>query len=352
MLLCFCGLQGAPDDAPWTDGAAPSTFRLAVGFALAVLSQVLCYSVLPLAGAMIAPRPVLATLPFAALLLGSAFATFPASMLRDRFGRRAAFTLGASLGVAGGLIAFWAIMAQQLAMLVLGSLWLGIAQGFGLFYRHETASLQDAKANLPIVLGAGALAGFVAPTLIRTTEWLATPHVFSGTLLAAAAAHVGAVALAPGRGGNAAEPVPHPTGPRGSIFLATAVGAFAWFVMAKLMAHVPLYLSACGSSLSGISGLVAWHMVAMYAPSLAAGRLAGAIGPGGCAALGVLTVAGSAIVSTNPSLQAVALVMGGVGWSLSTLGATLLQSSGGARRSALALHDAALFAASFAGSVI
>ena len=44
-----------------------------------------------------------------AMLLGAATATFPASFLLDAFGRRAALALGASLGIAGGLIMAWAL---------------------------------------------------------------------------------------------------------------------------------------------------------------------------------------------------------------------------------------------------
>jgi hypothetical protein len=58
-----------------------------------------------LAGGQIASRPELATMPIAAMFLGTAVATFPASMWMARASRRAGFVLGALLGVAGGLIA-------------------------------------------------------------------------------------------------------------------------------------------------------------------------------------------------------------------------------------------------------
>lgn len=52
-----------------------------------------------LAGANIANTPLLATLPIAAMFLGTATMMFPASILMAHIGRRKGFILGALLGV-------------------------------------------------------------------------------------------------------------------------------------------------------------------------------------------------------------------------------------------------------------
>src|SRR5215471_3802842 len=64
---------------------------LGVGAAASVLSQALMFGMLPLAGHMLAPEPGLAAVPFLALFIGAVVATFPATVLSDAFGRRAAF---------------------------------------------------------------------------------------------------------------------------------------------------------------------------------------------------------------------------------------------------------------------
>ena len=163
LLQCLCGVWSAPEDDGLVRGPL-STTRLAAGFAFAVLSQVISLSALPIAGAMLAPRPALATWPIGALILGAGVASIPASVLSDRFGRSAGFALGASLGVAGGLLSTWALVTQQFPLLVLASLWLGIAQGFGLFHRHVAAGVPNGATTLAVVLSAGALAGLVAPS--------------------------------------------------------------------------------------------------------------------------------------------------------------------------------------------
>lgn len=134
-LDCVC----APGDERGSRGGE-GLARLAAGFGLAILAQTLVLAALPLAAASSAPRPALAGLPYAIALLGAALATFPASYLLDAFGRRAAFALGASLGVAGGFLAGWAALHRQFPILCIGALWLGLAHGFALFYRHAAAT--------------------------------------------------------------------------------------------------------------------------------------------------------------------------------------------------------------------
>ena len=75
---------------------------LASAQALFQTASVLVMTVGGLAGGLIAPSPGLATLPVAAMFLGTAVATFPASMWMSRAGRRSGFVAGALLGVRAG----------------------------------------------------------------------------------------------------------------------------------------------------------------------------------------------------------------------------------------------------------
>lgn len=79
-------------------------FVLATAQALFQTASVLVMTVGGLAGSQIASRPELATVPIAAMFLGTAITTFPASAWMARVGRRAGFLLGATLGILGGLI--------------------------------------------------------------------------------------------------------------------------------------------------------------------------------------------------------------------------------------------------------
>ena len=167
-LACFC-----PPGVPTEGAPRRQPALLAAGFSLAVLSQTLVLGVLPLAGLLLAPQSKYATLPYIAMLCGAAVATFPASWLLDSFGRRASFALGASHGIAGGLVMAWALTAQAFAPFCLGAFWIGVAQGFSLFYRHEAAIGNGARDRIVAagqVFGAGALAGIAGPWVGRRTR--------------------------------------------------------------------------------------------------------------------------------------------------------------------------------------
>ena len=60
-------------------------------------------------GQILSGRDELATMPIAAYSIGSLLMLFPASMIMQRFGRRAGFLVGAELGFIGGLIGVYEI---------------------------------------------------------------------------------------------------------------------------------------------------------------------------------------------------------------------------------------------------
>ena len=191
---CICPPGQGVETGPPLTGRALTL--LGVGAAASVLSQTLMFGLLPLVGRMFAPETALGPVPFIALLVGAVAATFPASILRDAFGRRAAFALGASLGVAGGLVLAFGLLTAAFWPIVLGAFWIGVANGFALQYRHAAASGGDSARSIAIVLGTSALVGVVAPSLAGLFEATLTPALGVGTALLAAAAHVVALAAA------------------------------------------------------------------------------------------------------------------------------------------------------------
>lgn len=46
------------------------------------------------------------------------------------------------------------------------------------------------------------------------------------------------------------------------------VGGLGWFAMTALMGATPIAMVGCGLE-DAVSGAIAWHVIAMYAPSLA-----------------------------------------------------------------------------------
>lgn len=354
-LVCFCP-PGMPVDGEQRRGPA----LLAAGFALSVLAQTLALGVLPVAGRLIAPRADWATLPYMAMLIGAAVATFPASILLDAFGRRASFALGASHGVAGGLVLAWALSANAFWPFCLGAFWLGVAQGFGLFYRHEAAIGGGALGRallVGVVFGSGALAGVLGPVIVQAGASFAPANMFAPAALAASAVQVIVLALAfmwAPQAEQAAAPAASAAGFRWRDALApTVIAAAAWFGMTALMLAAPSALIDCGVSAGGVAGLLAWHVVAMYAPGFAIAPLARLFGAPATALAGLALVVIARVMTIGAGEAgriAESLILLAIGWSLATAAATVWMQKTAAPRSALALHDAVLLLSALAGA--
>jgi len=355
-LVCACDLT--PPAAPAVATSAPGLAAAAGVFALTVLAQALTAAVLPLAGAVLAPAAGWAAAPYALTLVGAAAATLPAAVLTDLFGRRAALALGASLGLAGGAIAARSFVAQQFFGLALGAFWLGVAQGFGFFYRHSPVLRADDKPRaIAVILGSGVLAAILAPATIAAAQGVAGPLAPAAALACAGVAQVAILALAmtmrSTRAVGAATPVRSKR--KGLFALATAAGAGAWFAMTSLMANAAPTMALCGIGAAAAAGVIAVHILAMYGPAAIVGPWVARIGAAKLTGVGLAMIlcALAAAWRADRSFDFVALMaLAGCGWSLAMLGATIAvhrDCSPSARL--LALHDGALFAAAVAGAL-
>lgn len=336
----------------------PALALTALGYGLNILSQTLTIAVLPIAGVILAPARILATLPYAATLIGALAASFVAATLADLFGHRSAFATGASLGLAGAGLAAWAVVAGQFSALCLGAFWLGTAQGFGLFYRHSAAiHAANPRRAISIVLGAGVLAAILAPSLMRLAQVETGPFAPAAALVCAGLMQVAIIGLSlalPGRS-LAAPPAAVATAIDANFLKATATGAAAWFGMTLLMAASPSLMRLCGIGSTGISAVISWHLLAMYAPAALIGLALPRLHGEWIAGLGLLLLTiGACLIGVPTNLVNFGLVLGlaGCGWSLAMLGSTLaLHSKGPLKPALLACHDGALFAGAIGGTL-
>ncbi len=356
-LACACDLT--PPASPAVVAGAPGLALAAGIFALTVVAQALTAAVLPVAGVILAPKPVWAALPYALTLVGAGVATLPAAALTDLFGRRAALALGASLGLAGGAVAARSVVAGQFFGLALGAFWLGVAQGFGFFYRHAPVMRAGDKPRaVAVVLAAGALAGVLAPATVGAAQGLAGPLAPAAALLCAGAAQVAILALAVTMqaGRDIAAATPTRTTRKGLFVLATMAGAAAWFAMTSLMSHAAPAMALCGVGAAAASGVIASHILSMYAPAALIGPWVGRLGGGKVAAVGLAFILCALLAAGRPTTAfnfAALMVFAGCGWSLAMLGVTTsIHSHCSPSPRLLALHDSALFAAAIAGAFV
>jgi len=235
---------------------------------------------------------------------------------------------------------------------------LGVAQGFGFFYRHAGVSGgRDKSRTIAAVLGSGALAALAAPGIIVLAQSAAGPLALAVALLYAGIVQVVVLALAMMTlgGGGVRAGVAATSKWKWPIVAATAASAVAWFGMAALLARAAPNMALCGVGAAAASGLIASHILSMSAPAALVGPWAERLGTGKVAAVGVLAVVCALVLArratTAPEFE-VTMLFAGCGWALTMLGAALTIHEGGSPSPrTLALHDGVLFAAAVAGAL-
>lgn len=325
--------------------------------ALFQTSSVLIMTIGGLAGQLLAPELALATLPIAAVTLGTAVATVPASVLMARVGRRPGFVLGTMFGAAGGAAAAAGIVIASFALLCLGTFLVGIYQGFAQFYRFAAAEAVPAQYRsraLSMVMAGGIIAAFVGPNLGAATRDLVSGAAFAGSFAAVVALSLAAAAIL------AATPLPPPP-PVDSIaeparslrqiarqprFVAAIVGAATGSgVMILVMTATPLSMLAHDHSVSDAAFVIQWHALGMFAPSFVTGWLTARFGVASVMLAGVGLLLGEVAMAVSGSgmpQYASALILLGVGWNFLYVGGStmLLETyAPGERGKVQALND-------------
>ena len=154
--------------APMPAALRGNVLILALSQALMLSAIVLSMALAAILGAMLAPDKGFATLPVAAMVIGTALASLPASRLMSRFGRRPGFLLGTLLGIGGSLLCALALYQSSFAGFVVGHFLLGSYQGFANYYRFaavEAAGPAQASKAISLVVAGGVVAAFVGPQL-------------------------------------------------------------------------------------------------------------------------------------------------------------------------------------------
>lgn len=310
---------------------------LAGSQALMLSAIVLSMSLAAILGALLAPDKSLATLPVAAMVVGTAIASLPAAMLMRRLGRRAGFLMGASLGVAGSALAGYGLWQSSFVLFVLGHLLLGSYQGFANYYRFAAAEAVDTAHTtraISWVVAGGVVAAFLGPQLGQWgRDWLVSGP-FVGSYLAQAVLSVMAlgvlsqvrlkpVAVAAGGAVRSARELLSQPLLLTSI-LGTSVG---YSVMIMVMTATPLAMLGCGLPGQSVTPVIQWHVVGMFAPSFFTGNLIKRHGAPRIMQAGFALLLGHVAIALS-GLEflhfALALILLGVGWNFAFVGGTAL----------------------------
>ncbi|MBN9047407.1 MAG: MFS transporter [Rhizobiales bacterium] len=293
-----------------------------------------------LAGQQLASDPALATLPVSLLNLGLALGTLPAAATMRRFGRRAGYLLGSSIGAVAGLIAMIGIVQASFVVFCIGTFAAGFYSSYVQSYRFAAADgligTERDKAISRVMVG-GLIAAVIGPQLVIWTRDAVPGHHFAGSFLGQAVLAILAVPIlltlrqparvkaGPVETGGARPLSQILTTPR--FLLALATGVVSYGLMTFVMTAAPMAMVGHGHTVDAAALGIQWHILAMYGPSFVTGRLMARFGKERVAAVGLLLIGASAV--TELSGVAIAnfwggLILLGVGWNFGFVGATAM----------------------------
>jgi MFS family permease len=291
-----------------------------------------------IAGSILAPDPVLATLPISVMVVGMWAGTLPVGMLARAFGRRFALQTGSVFGMFSGVISSLAMLRGSFLLLLVGTLCGGLYAAAHQSYRFaatDTASAHFRAKAVSWVLAGGIFAGVIGPQLVILTKDAWPAYLFAGTYLAqSGCALLAAIVLAFLK-------IPKPTTARTfaagrplseivvkpRFIVAVVCGLASYAMMNLLMTSAPLAMVMCNHSVGEAALGIQWHVIGMYAPSFFTGALIVRFGLRSMMAAGLLLIAAAAAVGyAGIGLWNfwVALVLLGVGWNFAFIGATTL----------------------------
>jgi MFS family permease len=340
---------------------------LAVCQGLLLSNGVALIAVNSLLGYQLAASKQLATLPVTTYVIGAALTTLPASFFMKHYGRRAGFTLGAALGMAGAGLCAAAAWSGSFWLLCLGTLLSGMYNAFGQYYRFaaaDAAPLELKSRAISWVLAGGILGGVLGPETSKLTKDLLAPP-FIGTygalvLFAALAMvlvrRIELPPLAADEQHQAGRPLAQlARQPAFAVAVLAAVVGYA--VMNLLMTATPLAMDVCRHPFPDTAFVLEWHVIGMFAPSFFTGALIRRFGAHSVLLAGaglMFACAGIALSGVSVMHFWWALLLLGVGWNFLYIGGTTLLTETyrpSEKAKAQGFNDFLVFAAQAASSL-
>lgn len=290
-----------------------------------------------LVGYALADNKALATLPVTAWVIGAALSTFPASLLMRRIGRRAGFTVGTLIGMAGAATACLAIYLANFWLFCAGTVVFGVYNAFGQYYRFAAADAAppDYRSRaISLVLAGGLVGGVLGPATSQWTKDL-LPVAYLGAyltlivflLIVLLVLRLLDIPLAP------PAVLQEPARPLRQIMaqpafiVAVLAAAFGYGIMNLLMTATPLAMEVCGHPYGAAANVISWHVVGMFGPSFFTGALIRRFGVLPLLLVGVLLMLACiavALAGISVTHFWLALLLLGVGWNFLYIGGTTL----------------------------
>ncbi|WP_218243500.1 MFS transporter [Comamonas fluminis] len=292
-----------------------------------------------LVGQQLSSNPTASTLPVSIYQLGLALSTLPAAWIMNRMGRRAAYVLGALLGVISGIVAAQGIAHSNFITFCIGTALAGFYAACVQSYRFAATDLvpsnEQAKAISRVMIG-GLIAAIIGPQVVIWTRDALPATPFAGSFYSQAALALLALPLLiglrlpPPQAKTVAAGDARPLGEIArtpQFIVACAAGVVSYGLMAFLMTAAPMAMVGCGHSVGKAAMGIQWHVLAMFVPSFFTGKLIARFGKRPITALGLLMIGAAgalALMGLDIFHFWGSLVLLGVGWNFGFIGATAM----------------------------
>jgi MFS family permease len=290
-------------------------------------------------GQQLASDPAFATLPIALMQIGTLLATFPASMLMKRIGRRPGFLIGTVAGgFSGGSISALGIVLGSFELFCAGNMLLGVYQAFAMYYRFaavDCASDAFRSKAISLVMAGGVVAAILGPWNANFSQALIGDHPEAGPFFVVAGLAMLATILV---GMLQVPPASEPAGAGPGRKLGTIAGqpafivallaaAIGYAVMVLVMTATPIAMDQEGFVIGQTALVMQFHVMGMFAPSFITGTLIARFGvlniliTGATVMFAAIAVAISGVAHWQYLL---ALLLLGVGWNFLFIGGSTL----------------------------
>ncbi len=334
-------------------------FILIGGFALFVTAHTMQLSVASLIGAQYAPDKSMATLPLFTVMLGTALATVPASMLMKYVTRRTGFICGSVLAILGAGTAVYAVRAESFWLFIVGTGLIGMFNAFCQLYRFAGAELVPPERKgkaISFVLAGGILGGLLGPNLEAFSRGWFEISFMGPYVVIVCIGFLNIILMSfldTGKPPGQLEEQPQrPLGEivRQPVFIVAAMSAMVAFgVMASFMAGSPMIIQKFHHSHHQATSAISIHTMLMYTPALFVAALIARFGVLNIIGTGIaFQAAGFVVLYAGKSYThfMVFMILLALGWSFMFIGGTALATRAYTpveRPKTQALHDCMLF---------
>ena len=260
---------------------------LAISQALMMSSTSLLLTTTALVGLQMAPDKAWATLPLAVMFIAVMLTSIPASLLMAKIGRKPAFMMATFFGMAGGVLATYAIFSEKFWLFVASGVLVGMFNGFGNYFRFAAADIVEhrlkSKAISAVLLG-GVIAAVIGPNLANLTRNSIPNYLFAGSYISIIGLYILIFIVL---GFLKLPEISHHENDNNSeqarslweiasqpkFIVALLCAMLGYGVMSFVMTATPLAMHANTHSFSDTSFVISWHVLGMYAPSFVTGHL-------------------------------------------------------------------------------